>query len=227
MKFSRYSALALVVVYVMITAVVLPVSGQQREKSERNFTTRLVRIFEEADCPLTDSQLEEIKKLEPGDDFRKKLGGILDDDQKKAYRDAMRRRERQRPRGNSRNYVRMMTNVLEREKHPLTDEQKKKIKEIEPGPDSRDAMNKILTREQQDVLKKAFAGRGSQFFIERLAATLKEAEKPLSEDQQKKLKELEMGPGMREQMEKILTAEQNKILEESRSNRRGQRQRER
>ena len=227
MKFSRYSALSLLVLCVLIASVALPALGQQRERSERNFTGRLVRIFEEAECPLTDSQLEEIKKLEPGDDFRKKLGGILDDDQKKAYRDAMRRRERQRPRGNSRNYVRMMTNVLEREKHPLTDEQKKKIQEIEPGPDSRDAINKILTKEQQEILKKAFAGRGSQNFVERIAASLKEAEKPLTEEQQKKLKELEMGPGMREKMAEILTEEQNKILAESFRNRGGQRRRER
>lgn len=227
MKFSWYSALTLVVVCVMITAVALPASGQQRERSEWNFADRLVRIFEEADCPLSDSQLDEIKELEPGDEFRKNLGGILNDDQKKAYREAVKRRERQRPGGDSRNYTRMITRTLEREEHPLSEDQKKKIQEIESGPDSRDAMNEILTQAQKDVLKKAFAGRGPQFFIERIATTLKEAEKPLSEEQQKKLKELEMGPEMREKMNEILTGEQNKILEESFRNRREQRQRER
>ena len=227
MRFSRYTALTLVAICVMITAVALPAFGQQRERSERNFTDRLVSIFQEANCPLSDSQLVEIKKLEPGDDFRKNLGAILNDDQKKAYREAMRRRESQQPRGNSGNYVRMMTNMLEREGKPLTDEQQKKIQKIEPGPDSRDAINEILTQEQKDILKNAFAGRGPQFFIERIATTLKEAGKPLSEEQQNKLKELEMGPSMREEMAKILTEEQNKILEESRSNRRGQRQQER
>jgi len=220
MKFVMYASLFLL--SVLLAAVSLPAFGQQEQRRERDFTSRLVRIFEEADCPLSESQLNDIKKLDPrGDDFRKQLGEILNDDQKKAYRETMRRGERQRPGNNPRNYLRMMTNVLEREGHPLTDEQKKKIGEIEPGSEARNAMNEILTQEQRDVIQKAFAGRGAQAFIERITNSLKEAGHPLSEEQAAKLKEIEFGRDMREKIREILTDEQNKVFEEM-SQRRGE-----
>ncbi|MBN1292656.1 MAG: hypothetical protein JXB48_12520 [Candidatus Latescibacteria bacterium] len=225
MKFVRN--ILLFVFMVLLVVGSSTVFAQQNERRGGDPTQRLVRIFEEAKCPLSADQISKIQKLEPGENYRKELGEILNDDQKKAYREAMRRFGAERPQGGERrSFGEMIANTLQEAGHPLTDEQKEKINKIEPGPNSREAYNEILTQEQRDALKEGMARRGSQFFIQSITRTLEEGGKPLTEEQTKKLQELEQGPDMREKMAAILTEEQNKILEASRQNRRGQRDRQ-
>ena len=60
-------------------------SNSDTEKKSRIPRLRMIsQILKKAECPLTETQIEQIKEIERGPGFREELFSILDDDQKEA-----------------------------------------------------------------------------------------------------------------------------------------------
>ena len=223
MKFRRLAMLSMVAVLMLL--IVLPAIAQDRQRGGRGggrgreaYAERLVKIMEDAGCPLSEKQVEKIKALEFGQDMQKNLRRILKKDQRAALEKSSHDRR-----------ISMMVRSLENSDNPLSEEQVTKLKAVEPGNNSRKAIGKILSEEQAKYLKEAEEkrrgrGRGGErgSMADRLAPMLKTAGHPLTKEQTEKLNALERGPDMRDQMNKILTAEQQKVLQEAFQNRQRQ-----
>ena len=178
--------------------------GGGRQRGRFDYSEMLTRTMEEAGCPLSEKQIEDVKKLQPGPDMQKRLERILSKEQLAV----LEKRDHDR-RLNS------MIRTLSNTDFALSDEQQKKLKAVKPGSNSGREIGKILTDEQKAELQKATerprGGRGD--FMGRFAEMLKEAGHPLTDEQTKKLGELEREPEYREKMNEILTEEQRKAME--------------
>jgi len=104
--------------------------------------------MKDAGCPLAEKQLKAIEKLQPGAEARKKLDKILTEPQ----RNALEKNENDQR-------IAMIIRSLEKTDNPITPEQQKKLKAIQPGPDSRDSFREILTPEQQKIIDESFRNR--------------------------------------------------------------------
>ena len=93
---------------------------------------------------------------------------------------------------------------LEKAGCPITESQKTQIKALKPGGKNQEAFMNILTAQQKAALKK--------LFVDRLAARLKAAGQPLSDEQLKSINALAPGQNVREQVKAILTPEQVSAL---------------
>ncbi len=118
----------------------------------RDFVRMIGRTLNRADCPLTDEQLEAIRKIEPGSDAQEKINNLLTEKQREALKNAP-RGERQT--GRRINPIRMIGRTLRQAGEPLTDEQLEAIRKIEPGPDAQEKIEELLTEKQRKALEKA------------------------------------------------------------------------
>ena len=177
---------------------------------------KMHQVLKKAECPLTDAQIEQIKALEKGPDFREKLHEILDEEQVKALQDAPKKRPgRVSP-------LRMMHQTLKKAECPLSDAQIEQIKALEKGPDFREQMHEILNDEQNKALRDAPKKRPGRVSLFRMMnQMLKKAECPLTDAQIEQIKALEKGPDFREQMHQILDDEQIKALQNAQKKRPG------
>lgn len=129
--------------------------------------------------------------------------------------------EMQRARG-GRIPVDRITAVLIESGCPLTQGQIEQLENTDPGPGSRGALRDILTEEQLEALVQNRPPRDRpglpRFAMNRI---LEEAGCPLTENQITSLKELERGPGLKDEINKILTDEQVQALESAKENARG------
>jgi len=189
-----------------------------------NVRLRMVaRVLERSGCPLTESQVERIRELEPGPECRGHLIDILSGEQKAALEEARRRmgRARGEGRGNgrpenegARPRVRMVARVLEEAGYPLTGAQLEEIKALEPGTDIRGRVMDILTPEQREVLENNLPERAAGIHgNRRMADVLEEAGCPLTEEQLERIRELPRGPERKDSVRSILTPEQIEALD--------------
>ncbi|MDP2983381.1 MAG: T9SS type A sorting domain-containing protein [Candidatus Latescibacter sp.] len=152
-----------------------------------------------AGIPLTDDQIAKIKALKLGEG-KGALQSILTADQVNALKKgAGLKRERL--------VIGGIAVQLKKAGYPLSVRQIAQIKNLVKGAKSRDALMNILTAEQKVALKKPF--------VDRLAARLKAAGQPLSDEQLKSINAIMPGKNAREQVKAILTSEQVSALKKS------------
>ena len=183
----------------------------------RDFVGMMGRTLEEAGCPLTDEQREELGKIESGPDAREKMTEILTEKQREALQRTFRGERQTGRRGNP---IRMIGRTLNRAGEPLTDEQIEAIMKIEPGPDAQEKINEILTEKQREALKNAprrewQTGRRINP-IRMIGRTLNQAGEPLTDEQIEAIRKIEPGPDAQEKIEEILTEKQREALEKAR-----------
>ena len=225
MHHSRYF-LSIFCIIVLLAAG-STVSAQTSDQETKAFINRTTNTLREAGKPLTMEQIQKMENLDAGTNFRNEVMNILTNEQKdslrNSYRDNTRKRKDSDNRGDFR--ARFME-ILKEAGHPMTDEQIKQLNALETGPETRTQMGNIFTEEQNKVLQEA-RQRGGQSdrrsASEFIGGALEKAGDPLTEDQKKTLDALERGPETRDQIIKILTDSQNKILEEQRGQRGGNR----
>jgi len=128
-------------------------------------------ILKRAECPLTEAQIEQIKGIERGPDFRDNLLAVLEPDQKSALENAPKHRI-----GAARRGLRI-AGILESAGCPLTEEQLKQLKEIKRGPERREQVQSILTLEQKAALENIF-NNDSDTPIDELEKTTAVEEQP-------------------------------------------------
>ena len=123
---------------------------------------RIGKILEEAGCPLTDDQKEDIEALDSSPESRRRMMEILDDTQREALQKNWRGRgdESRRPRGRrgdrdmAAGFLRYVDAMLEEAGCPLSEEQREEIRAL-TGSGARDGMMDILTDQQKTVVEKA------------------------------------------------------------------------
>ena len=173
----------------------------------------IARTLNRADCPLDESQIEQIKALERGPEFRANIMSILTAEQKEALTEAAAKTKgAARRRGGM-----MIARILKRADCPLDESQIEQIKALERGSDFRANMMNILTAEQQEALKNRPKGRHG-FFTRgtrgrKILGILKNAGCALSEEQIQSIRSLEPSTFRMDQMKSILTSEQKAALE--------------
>ncbi len=226
----RASRIFLIVIIVVAMAVAAgTVDAQPDDRDTASFIKRTTDTLRQAGQSLTKEQIKKMEGLEAGPNFRNEIMNILTDDQKNALRNSYRnnpRRDRDGDRRGGGNFVERIAATLEEAKLPLSDDQKKKLGELEFGQGMREKMAEILTDDQNKALQEARqrGGNGERRSpSEFIGRTLQEAGDPLTEEQKKKIDALEFGQGMREEMNKLLTGSQKKILEAQRGQRDGNR----
>jgi hypothetical protein len=196
-------------------------------------------VLEKAECPLTDAQVEQIKELERGPEFREQLLAIFDTDQEAALKNARENRDRgelgnrikgaRGIKGSHAPRLRMVAQTLKKQDCPLTDIQIGQIKELGQGPGFREQFISILDADQKTALENArekmkdarlmsgendFRRRGKNpSRIGMMAFVLKRADCSLTEAQIEQIKGLERGPDFRDNMLAVLEPEQKSALE--------------
>ena len=208
-----------------VTLAILCVAVGSALSQETNLTKRVGEILEEAGCPLTETQIEKLNKLGSGPDSRRGMMEILDDKQNEALRKRWgdRRSGTRGPRGRDRGagFGRNIVQILNDTDYPLTEEQLKKLKDIEPGPDSREKIMEILDDNQKKELEKAREQRGQRggepgaFDIKFVVQALKNAGCALTESQMEQLKDLQPGREFFRGMMDILDEKQGEALRNS------------
>ncbi len=105
--------------------------------------------LEKAGCPLTESQTEQLKDLQPGREFFRGMMDILDDKQREALRNSSAMR------------LMFIAPALENAGCPLTESQIEQIKALPPGRgrESQEEMMDILNDDQKKVLENARGNR--------------------------------------------------------------------
>ena len=216
-----------VCVLVFLVAACMVVCGTVlAQTSDR--VERIDKILKEAGFPLTAEQKERINALGSGPESRQKMMDVLDTKQQEALRKNWNRPEGQpgglrgqgQPRDRGAGFMSNIETTLQEAGCPLTDDQRKKLGAIEPGPEARDTMMALLTDQQKAVLEKARAERESQMAkqmaasLKYIADALKEAGCPLTDDQMQKIRELQ-GREMFRGMMDILTDQQNEAFRQS------------
>lgn len=182
-------------------------------------------ILEKAGHPLTETQIEQLNELGSGPESRRKMMDILDDNQKEALRKSWGNR-RTRTRGTrSREsgvpFHRNIAEILKNTEYPLTDEQLEQLKDIQPGPESRQKMMEILNDDQKEALRKARENRRSMDEEQRAAGlkyitqALEDANCALTESQLEQLKEIQQGREFFRTMMDILDDKQREALRNS------------
>jgi len=189
-----------------------------------NVRLRMVaRVLERSGCPLTESQVERIRGLEPGPERRGRLVDILTGEQKDALARARKGMRKARgegcendrsERGTVRPRVRRLSRVLEEAGYPLTEAQLDEIRALEPGTDIRAGVMDILTPEQREALGNGFSGETAGIRgYRRITGVLEEAGCPLTDEQLESIRELPRGPGRKDSIRSVLTPEQLEALD--------------
>jgi len=193
-------------------------SNSDTEKKSRIPRLRTMsQILKKAECPLTETQIEQIKEIERGPGFREELFSILGENQIEALGNARKIKGR-----NVKGFqgLRMISLILKKAECPLTETQIEQIKGIERGPGFREELFSILGENQKVALENArkVKGRNVKGFqgLKMISLILKKAECPLTETQIEQIKEIERGPGFREELFSILGENQIEALENAR-----------
>ncbi|MBT4484874.1 MAG: hypothetical protein HOC71_14480, partial [Candidatus Latescibacteria bacterium] len=202
-------------VIVTVCAVFLILAGTAKsDRARRQGFSRpmmMTKIFEKAGCPLDESQIEQIKNLEPGPEKREAFLTILNADQKEAFKNTRLKKGDRAPRHM------MMTKIFEKAGCPLTEAQIEQIKNIEPGPEKHDAFLAILNADQKEALKDTRLKKGDRAPRHMMMTKIFEkAGCPLTEAQIEQIKNLEPGPEKHDAFLAILNADQKEALKDSR-----------
>ena len=209
----------------LVTLAILCVAAGSALSQNTTLTTRVGSILEDAGCPLTETQIEKLNELGSGAESRRLMMEILDDKQKEALtkqwgnRTTGTRVQRRRDRGEG--FSNTIVQMLKDTDYPLTEAQLEQLKNIEPGPDSREKIMDILDDNQKKELEKARAQRGprqgepgavdTKFIVQ----ALKDANRPLTESQMEQLKSLQPGREFFRGMMDILDENQNEVIRNS------------
>jgi len=110
----------------------------------------MARILKRAECPLDEAQIEQIKALERGPEFRANMMSILTAEQQEALKN--------RPEGKHRAFARgrKMFEILKNAGCALSEEQIQSIRSLEPSTSPMEQMKSILTSEQKTALENFF-----------------------------------------------------------------------
>ena len=140
-----------IVAFIYAGALMIALAGSAQSQPARHpgpSPIRMMeRVLEKAGCPLSESQLEQIKNIEPGPGAREKIFALLDDSQKAALQNG--------PKGR-------IAVVLQKAGCPLTEEQKKQLRNKNPEVPWKDRLNAVLTQQQLEVLKNRSRNESSE-----------------------------------------------------------------
>lgn len=208
MKYGKTTALIIAAAGIMTLATISQAQETRQPRGDRNPVDRIATVLEEAGCPLSSDQIEQLENTEPGPNNRDAIKDILTEEQLKALAQNRPPRERAgRPHD-------AMKRILEEAGCPLTEEQIASMKELERGPGMREEIENILTDEQKQALETAREkARDPEAMLERFAAMLEKAGYPLSDGQIDAIRAIDTDGDVRAQMDEILTDEQKKAMQ--------------
>jgi len=197
----------------LLMAAVLPAAAQQSQRSGGSYVDRMAETLDAAGAPLDDAQKKKIEGLERGPDTRRQMNEILTDKQRAALQTSGSNRR------TAGNMLRGIEGAMNDAKLPLTDDQKKKLRAVQPDRNSREEIAKILTEDQNKIYGESMRRRrGSRDPSQFIGRMLEGAGKPLTPEQTGKLKAIEMGPDSNDAIMAILSDEQKKLYEEGMAN---------
>jgi len=158
MKPSRIiTALLVLVVLIMWTGTAL---SQDEKKESAETAVTVAGILDNADCPLTETQIKSLKELDlsAGREAFRSLYEIFEEKQYEAFKEALGTRPGRDDRPDRPRYL-MQVIIFEKEKCPLTQKQLTELLALPNERGSFQQAREIYTETQNEALGKIFRNR--------------------------------------------------------------------